>query len=659
MQVDFDSTYLEEDVESQRKIKLRNKMISTHKQAILDVKMEDAQDYEALTTLYRKVFRFLLEFAPNTKASDKTVEREIAAALESVFPRVGLKSFIQLGSEEKIVQLLELARIVLGIRLFNREEGRGGVGIDNLDKDGSLLAKMLLQDIEKEIEFFNDACHKYQIAIVKAHSYRRKKKHLNDELESKRREADEVGDGKAGNNPSHRHGLKNELFLISQLEDVNDYVIERWSQELANRRQYLGFLNSLYDEMKFIHSKVNSIIEKVKLELATVKSLVNNKASVPKEAIYPKFDALGTLWLQLYEEIVVMIARSNTFQVLCKYRLSFSPTLANELVGDDVVNNEYELSLKESHHKAVHRDDYSGKASMENSDFDDDMKAFGEEEKDNAFVKQSAIAESKISTENEKFVEMVESGAQLLTVENSPDFSLLPLSLQGYCPWTIVEANGLLIPGKPALGIVRFENQYFVFDHALGIRSFMQNPQHFLSCIRNRALRHPEYIHLLRLQKWFPTVSISKLLQSKDVNINNQTGQPFTKDVGTETPLHFQDSYIDLNYHWNEWELRRRALKIVNLKNCKTKGQQTDVSHFRRENETQVFIPKENSSQTKSEKGTNPPIVTTYIQGFRGRVLISDEKDSSLTSTKSESKDFRPRKIAYPKVGVVKLTLDL
>jgi len=42
-------------------------------------------------------------------------------------------------------------------------------------------------------------------------------------------------------------------------------------------------------------------------------------------------------------------------------------------------------------------------------------------------------------------------------------------------------------------------------------------------------------------------------------------GLPLTKDVGTGTPTHFVESYIDINYHWNEWELRRRALQIVNL----------------------------------------------------------------------------------------------
>jgi hypothetical protein len=40
------------------------------------------------------------------------------------------------------------------------------------------------------------------------------------------------------------------------------------------------------------------------------------------------------------------------------------------------------------------------------------------------------------------------NAATYLSVKDTPDFMSLPLELQGYCPWTIVEAKGLLIPGS-------------------------------------------------------------------------------------------------------------------------------------------------------------------------------------------------------------------
>ena len=61
----------------------------------------------------------------------RDVEREVAAALESVFPRIGLKSFVGMSGDDKRTQLAELANIILGIRLFNKDIGKGGAGLDD------------------------------------------------------------------------------------------------------------------------------------------------------------------------------------------------------------------------------------------------------------------------------------------------------------------------------------------------------------------------------------------------------------------------------------------------------------------------------------------------------------------------------------------------
>ena len=98
------------------------------------------------------------------------------------------------------------------------------------------------------------------------------------------------------------------------------------------------------------------------------------------------------------------------------------------------------------------------------------------------------------------------------------------------------------------------------------------------------------------------------------------------------TPTHFIETYIDLNYHWNEWELRKRALKLVNLTKCKTIGQQTDHSHFRRENDSQVYELREMGTQTLRNKGTNPPMITTYLGGLRGTANTNNKAVSKYVS---------------------------
>lgn len=63
---------------------------------------------------------------------DISVVREATAALQSVFPQTELGNFLSLSKRDKDRQLVELTQIVTGIRLFNKECGKGGEGIDNL-----------------------------------------------------------------------------------------------------------------------------------------------------------------------------------------------------------------------------------------------------------------------------------------------------------------------------------------------------------------------------------------------------------------------------------------------------------------------------------------------------------------------------------------------
>lgn len=618
MQVDYDLSYLNDDNLANKNLRLRNKLVGSNKLAIVDVIMEDSNDFEALTLLYRRIFRFLLEFAPNSKSNDRTVEREVAAALESVFPRIGLKAFVLLSREDKSTQLMELARIVLGIRLFNKDQGRGGTGLDNMDVDSVKLASAMVSDLDREVEFFGDACNKYQLAIQRAKLLLRRK---------------EMG------------------IDDSNLPEVNNYIVDRWTKELTNRRQYLSFIRTLQDDIHLRKDKIVQLTDSLSADLKNLKSLISNKASIAKEIVYPRFDAIGGCWIQLFEEATMLTARANTFASLCKYRLSFNPTVSEEFYD---INGSFEIQMEllVSDSFAESKDvDLLQEPVVEEVEFDDS--------RPNTRGMLTSALDIAVAT----------SKATLLSVQNTPDFMLLPLELQGFCPWTLIHAKGLLVPGKPALGVIRFENMYFVCDHELAMTSFLKDPDFYLDSIKDMAARSPEFIHLLHLQRWFPNAAIARLLNvnNDDATLLQQTGgKPTMKDAATSTPTHFIETHIDINYHWNEWELRRRALKIVNLKGCATTGQQTDKSHYRRDSETQVFLPKEHGTQTKRDKGVNPPITTTYVAGLRGGYKAdtsADAKDSGKPVSKygkstKDDVDDRDSK-GRPKARVLSLSLDL
>merc|ERR1719399_1546704 len=90
------------------------------------------------------------------------------------------------------------------------------------------------------------------------------------------------------------------------------------------------------------------------------------------------------------------------------------------------------------------------------------------------------------------------------------------------------------------------------------------------------------------------------------------------QDAASQTPTHFVEKHIDYSYEWNEWALRRRALHLANLRQKATKSQQTGGSAFRRESETQVYLPSDSTTMTGVSTATGAPMSRNYIAGLRG-----------------------------------------
>jgi hypothetical protein len=96
-----------------------------------------------------------------TSTISNTIEREVAAALESVLPRAGLRPFVSLTTPEKVAQLCELSNIVIGIRLFNRDIGKGGVGLESFNEIINHSARTLLKDLNVEVAEIMEHSDKY------------------------------------------------------------------------------------------------------------------------------------------------------------------------------------------------------------------------------------------------------------------------------------------------------------------------------------------------------------------------------------------------------------------------------------------------------------------------------------------------------------------
>ena len=137
---------------------------------------------------------------------------------------------------------------------------------------------------------------------------------------------------------------------------------------------------------------------------------------------------LGKLWVTLWEDSTVLIARYQTFQSLAKYRLSFNPTLSEESYVVTVLSSSEAPDLN-----TLSIDDEGSEISDSPSLVDQKMS-----------IIDSMIADRYAQQQLKGNMHESHTGAKLLTSQDTPDFMLLPLELQGYCPWTIVEAKGFM-----------------------------------------------------------------------------------------------------------------------------------------------------------------------------------------------------------------------
>lgn len=120
---------------------------------------------------------------------------------------------------------------------------------------------------------------------------------------------------------------------------------------------------------------------------------------------------------------------------------------------------------------------------------------------------------------------------------------------------------------------------------------------------------------MLELHTQFAT--ITPYSQGKDQG--RMIEKPVTKcDSETQTDTHILEPNIVKSYEWNEWELRRKAIKLANLRTRVTHSVQTNLSNMRRDTAIQVWPPKEQETQTKVDNYTNVPKPQVFMAGLRG-----------------------------------------
>ncbi|XP_051954118.1 cilia- and flagella-associated protein 206 [Xyrauchen texanus] len=520
MQVYFDMNYTSrrEFMEEQQRV-LQSRLLSLNRE-ITDSRAKTRDD---LKNLYGKIVSYIIQRSNLGSATDINTVRETTAALQSVFPQSELATFMSLMKQDKEQQLSELTLIVSGLRLFNKDNRKGGESIQNLPAFLNEVLPAAVSDTESELAGSQRLAWQYTALLEK----------LSDQ------------DTDHSNCPVDPDLLK---------------------QALYNTRQHESFLKIILADIILCAKEVVHLQHDLAARMMLLRDTVHSKTAVPIAQVFPHFTALAELWAGLEVE---MALQSMLTDLVSSLRVFLS---AQSLLSSDQL-----------------------KLMLEGLQVQSDLE------------RTSGTAEHIIVSEM--------STCEWIFPEVTANFADLPLQYKGVCGYTLVKKNGLLVPGNPNIAVLKHKEKYYAFSCKSAAYEFASKADEYIAAVVEIAKRSPELIQLLQLHHEFAYVTPYSEMQSGEKLLV----KPICKsDSCTQTEIHPLETNIVRSYDWNEWELRRKAIKLANLRNKVTRSMQTDLSHMRRHNSTQTFLHIDVSSQTKRDRESNLPKPLVYLAGLRG-----------------------------------------
>ncbi|XP_074540911.1 cilia- and flagella-associated protein 206 [Halichoeres trimaculatus] len=348
-----------------------------------------------------------------------------------------------------------------------------------------------------------------------------------------------------------------------------DAPIVLLKQALYNVRQHEGFLRMLQTDTHLCAKHVEILQTELSSHMNLLKQTVKSKTAVPTATVFPLFMALSKLWSGLQDE-------AELLKILNNIRLDLQPFIASQA---KIFSEDYLDGLLEG--AEVKTDE---QRMMESSD--------------------ERIDPAEIETND------------WLLPETTAGFDELPLQYNSVCGYTLVTRGGLLLPGNPQIGVLKYKEKLYSFSSKEAALTFASRPDEFIEEVAEKAKLSPELIQLLKLHQQFSCVSPYPEMQPGDTLLV----KAITKcESGTQTDIHPVETNIDRSYEWNEWELRRKAIKLADLLTKATHSTQTDLSHMRRENATQTWLPKNAACQSKRDGQSSAPKPQVYLAGVRGQ----------------------------------------
>ncbi|XP_067882747.1 cilia- and flagella-associated protein 206 [Heterodontus francisci] len=358
--------------------------------------------------------------------------------------------------------------------------------------------------------------------------------------------------------------------IIERLEKSREQCYEedglhdKLKEALYNVRQHEVFLRIIMTEIVTCAKQVEMLQYQMNKRMSDLNAVVKSKAAVPTAQVYPHFIALSNLWTSFQDEMVLLSVYSNLVTNLDPYLGTHSQLFPDGVIGP----------LLEG--VAVKTDEQ----------------------------RLSEVSEQRIDPCDFK-------NREWLFPEDTLMYRQLIMQYRGFCAYTFGARHGLLLRGNPNIGILKYQEKYYTFSSKEAATAFAQKPDYYIAIAAEEAKHSAELIQLLELHQQFSSITpYSKAVKCV---------KPATKcDSSTQTDTHILQPNLVKSYEWNEWELRRKAIKLANLRQKVTRYMQTNLSHMRRDNTSQVYLPKNKAIQTKRENSSNVPKPQVFYAGLRG-----------------------------------------
>jgi hypothetical protein len=535
------------------------------------------------------------------------VQTEMAVALESVFPRASLRAFAEGTPVDRGAQMADAARLVLGIRLYNWDAGKGGVGMENTPQLALQAGSTLLRDVDRTASHAAELARRYEDVL--------------------------------------------QAVAAGALPGATAADAARWTAELANRRQAVTYASSLAEELRGHVGVLDACARAFADELALLKRTVAGSRAAPRDAVFPRFSALADAWLQAAETRLAVAASAEV------------AAAATALLSNTSVS-----TLSADHIRAARAAVQAGQAPPL-APFAAPAPAAPEQQAELASFPSGA----DVSLALQAYCPVCVATPVVVAEAGAGGVPSTAPSAGA--------ALGLVRDGTTAAGVAKWRGRHYLCSSEACMASFVAAPDAVLLRVRAAALAHPELVHLLQLAQpqlasesaaaggadvlgSFPDAALPALAHHRGNLADAAAAMAAAKaeaeaevqaqvqaqaqaqadaaaaaaaaapaaapaprvnkrgatvaDAGVETPVHIVERHIDPRYEFSEWALRRRAVQIANLRKCSTHGAQTEGSSFRRDNDTQVYLPREFGVQTGITVATNTDKTVQFVTGVRG-----------------------------------------